>query len=600
MCGIAGIVGPSVIDRAAKVSKMLDLVAHRGPDGRGQWSGPGVEFGHVRLAIVDRSHNGDQPMFASGGEAVIVFNGQIYNHVELRRELEILGRAFRTRSDTEVLLQAYLQWGIDCLPRLNGMWAFALADLRRRRVLCARDRFGVKPLFLLQQSGLFAFASEAKQLLGLAPRRAPDLRMLAEFVLAGLTDHETSTCFEGLQRLGAGRWIEVDLDGRYVDEGTWYSLTVALAGRPASSAEEYASLFDDAVRLRLRSDVPVGTCLSGGLDSSNVAASAAQVYAASGGDTLHAITASSEDPRNDERGIAGRVVHHLGLRWTVVQPTYDDFVASWERMHWHQDEPVGGPSLVMQWYVMQAARGCGLVVMLDGQGGDETLLGYDRYWPALLAAEWHRAGWRGLLASVGKLLRYNDAMTITRLAAYAIGGKMGRWRECLYRLRAPCVAMTKPVTALDDYGSCAFHPVRLAQLEITRTSLPALLRYEDRNSMAHGVEARLPFLDYRVVECALALSPAERTRDGWSKWPLRQVLGRRLPDAVRWRRNKLGFNAPDRLWLPKAKDMLRADIRGSRLVRELFGGCIPGSERVGSSVFWRLSSIACWERIFCL
>jgi asparagine synthase (glutamine-hydrolysing) len=597
MCGIAGLVGGSWDDPRQVVSRMLDQAAHRGPDGRGLLLRESVALGHVRLAIVDLSHDADQPMSTQDASAAIVFNGQIYNHRELRPELEQAGWRFRTSSDTEVLLASYMTWGRDCLVRFNGMWAFAVADFRRRRVFCARDRFGVKPFLFAQTAAGFAFASEAKQLLDLLPSRSPDMDRVAEFALTGLLDHRDRGCFAGIRSLGAGEWIEFDFDGKVTDRARWYSLAEAAGRRAESSEEEFAALFDDAVRLRLRADVTVGACLSGGLDSSSVVASAGPEFARHSGKRMHAVTASSEDPLNDERDLAQQVVQAVGLEWTVVRPTFDDFASVWDKLHWHQDEPVGGPSLVMQWHVMKAAREAGLVVMLDGQGGDETLLGYDRYWPALLAAEWRAHGIGAAVSSTRGVLRRNALMSLRRLALYAVGGRAAGMRRAVYRARTGLRADVSS-EALDRYARNAFDPLALSVTEIEQTSLPALLRYEDRNSMAHGVEARLPFLDYRLVEAALRLPIRARCRDGWTKWPLRNQLGTRLPESIRWRRTKLGFNAPDRLWLPKAGAIIQRDVSQSRIVRELFGRRNPDLQSLGSHANWRLASIACWERVF--
>jgi asparagine synthase (glutamine-hydrolysing) len=597
MCGIAGLVGGGWDDGTARVGRMLDLAAHRGPDGRGCLQREAVTLGHVRLAIVDRSHEADQPMRSEDGQVVIVFNGQIYNHVELRTELERDGWRFRTRSDTEVLLVAYLAWGRDCLRRFNGMWAFAIADFRLRRVFCARDRFGIKPFMYAHTSAGFVFASEPKQLLDLLPSRRPDLELIGEFVLSGLLDHHARRCFEGVQELAAGEWMDVGFDGQVADRGRWYSLAAEVAAGGTASAEQFIERLDDAVSLRLRADVPVGSCLSGGLDSSSVVASAAPAYARMGGGRMHAITAASEDPANDESALAQRMAAFAGLEWQVVQPTFDDFAETWDRMHWHQDEPVGGPSLVMQWQVMKAARAAGLVVMLDGQGGDEVLLGYDRYWPALLRAEVRAHGAAAGLTALRALMRNNESMSMQRLAMYAIGGRVAGLRQQWYSRRAR-LAVAPRIDALRDYGRNAFEPAALAITEIERTSLPALLRYEDRNSMAHAVEARLPFLDYRVVQAGLSLPIRQRSRHGWSKWPLRGASDTRLPPEIRWRRSKLGFNAPERLWLPRAMSIITSDVLASKILRELLGRRISDIRSLGASLVWRLASVACWERVF--
>lgn len=400
MCGIVGIVNRTGAPVSQEeLDRAIDAVAHRGPDGRGTFRTGNVGLGHRRLAIVDLSEGGLQPMHAQDGTLSLVFNGEIYNYLELRDELRTRGHAFRTTSDSEVILAAFAEWGPDCVSRFNGMWAFAIHDRRENRLFLSRDRFGVKPLFYVAEPAVLAFGSEIGQLLAYLPARRTDPDRVRCFLLTGGLDLDEGTFFEGVRKLPAGTSAVYDFKTDHFRIMPYYALEARPEHEGLGEQEALArfnALLEDAVRLRLRSDVLVGTCLSGGLDSSSIATIASRLAAGTSA-PFHAITAISEDMATDETPFAARIVENSHLDWIRVKPGYADFRDSLPDIVASQQEPFGGPSLTMQYFVMKAARDHGIKVLLDGQGGDETLLGYEKYYYTFLRQQWREAGLRGVL-----------------------------------------------------------------------------------------------------------------------------------------------------------------------------------------------------------
>jgi len=605
MCGIAGIVELEgrTPDRSV-LAAMTRAVAHRGPDGEGlDIQGP-VGLGHRRLAIVDLSPGGHQPMLGANGKLRITFNGEIYNYVELREELLGLGHEFCTHSDTEVLLAAYAQWGARCVDRLNGMWAFAIHDSERRIVFCSRDRFGIKPFYFTRVNSSIYFGSEIRQLLPLLPAVRANRKVLTDFLFAGIDEPVWDTFFEGVSKLPGGHSLTISLDAGTVDIQREYSIATneQLAKlNDSDAAAAYGECLLNAVKLRLRADVPVGTCLSGGLDSSTVATIAAKPYFEASGEQFRAITAISEEPGNDETPFARSVVENSGLDWITVRPDYSDFRSTITDVVRTQEEPFGGPSICMQWFVMRAARKHGIPVMLDGQGGDETLLGYRRYFAAYMLEQWRTDG---LIAMIKELLacRKEGAQLGTmRILVNLVVQGIPAFGYLKLRLRARWMRSPPPMPELLRAEARALSNLQaLQRLDIERVNLPALLRFEDKNSMHFGIETRLPFLDWRSVETALALPSQVKFRRGWTKWVLRIFMDKSMPHEVTWRRWKVGFEAPAATWMKSHATMMRDAVLSSKLLAELSDHqrLARGYDQMHSATRWRLFSVAAWEREF--
>lgn len=576
MCGIAGIVSVAPLPSPVVRQQMLDLQQHRGPDGEGQWvrasspASPHVWFGHRRLAIIDRSNAAAQPMRSDDGSLCITYNGEIYNYLELMAQLQALGHRFHSKCDTEVLLRAYEEWGPACLERLNGMFAFAIWDERHQQLFAGRDRFGEKPFHYAwnPDAGWFAFASEIKALLALPGVDATrDERALYRFLafreLAGLEQ----TLWRGVRRLPRAHQLHLSLDGERLTLSTRRYWDIDLERRsdvPLDvAAQELAALFADSIRLRLRADVPVGTSLSGGLDSSAVVCQIAAVGAAGG---QKAFSARMTDPALDEGRHIAAVLRQTGVEGHEVWPSPEELPRIFARLCYHLEEPFLATSQFAQHLVMRLAAEQGVTVLLDGQGADELMAGYKRYFRLRYAA----------LAQEKDLIRLWREQRAFRqhhggpfpLDAKALGANVfpgaHRWLGRSGTAGATAEALWPDMIAwCDTEWLAAFSAERPRQLPassrdlLTRTlyadaldgPLQELLRYGDRNSMAWSREVRQPFLDHRIAEQVFAL-PAEYKLDGGqTKRVMRTALGPLLPESIRCRQDKLGYEAPLATWL---------------------------------------------------
>ncbi len=601
MCGIAGIVrfdGQSV--DSALLKQMMDAAHHRGPDAGDQVVRGPVGMAHKRLAIIDLHPRGKQPMVYAG-RYWIVYNGEVYNYLELRTELVQLGHSFQTNSDTEVILAAYAQWGQRCLERFNGMWAFAIYDELKGDVFIARDRFGVKPLHLAWRPGMLCFGSEIKQLLLVLPQRKANARRVLDYLVTGYENHTDESFFEGIESLPAGSWMRVSLDGRVLDRQVFYSLQerpeYARMGL-AEATEAITDLLRDSICLRLRSDVRVGTCLSGGLDSSAISAVASSLYRQSGGEEFIGIHARSIERSTDESEFAQQVAQRSGIRLVAVAPSSEDFAATIDEVVYTQEEPFGSPSMFMGWFVFREAQRQSCKVMLNGQGSDEAFLGYERYYPLELDPSHPldfvrrlrmQAGHSKLSTAdaLGYYLYFRHAfLRISRLKAnrYVAGRHMAG------------MAFDSVRHSADSYTRC----FALHKLEIESLQLPHLLRYEDRNSMRHSIETRLPFLDYRLMEAAASLPLEHKLQAGWTKYILRRVAEPDLPKEVTWRKVKLGFEAPTGIWFRERKELMRKEIESSPMLAEYadLANVRRDWDRLAPRIRWTLFNLAAWSRVY--
>ncbi len=601
MCGIAGIVTKTDAqsDRTS-MKRMLQLIEHRGPDDEGVWSYGNVQLGHRRLAIIDLDRRGRQPM-TRGQRYWISFNGEIYNYLELRDELHSLGETFHTGTDTEVILAAYSRWGPECLTRFNGMWAFAIVDVHTHTLFLARDRFGVKPLYYTNGPHRFAFGSEIKQLSALQERVRANKRVVVESLLTRYDGHTPETFFDGILALPPAHHATYDLRAHSLSIARYYTLRRQESWQGldvAASAIKVREVLESSISLRLRSDVTVGTCLSGGLDSSSISAIASRQNASSRGGVLVGIHARSTEDQTDESSYARAVSRHCDISLDVVTPSVSDFQDTIDEVVYTQEEPFGSPSMFMGWHVFQRAKQLGCKVMLNGQGGDETFLGYERYYAALL----RQTGALALPLQVVRQSRHSK-LGMSELLQYFLyfnnaAIRIARLRRRSYLREAE----------IDGYNFEAvrrsvesFSNVELMQkLEISELQLPHLLRYEDRSSMRHGIETRLPFLDYRLVEGAISLPATYKIRDGWTKFVLRCAVEDVLPGSIVWRRNKLGFEAPAAQWIEAYEKHMVVEIRGSSILNEIAdtAAILRNFSRMPHSERWAYFCLAAWERVF--
>lgn len=598
MCGIAGIISPSS-DKSflhAAVKNMTDVISHRGPDGHGFFHGETFSLGHRRLAILDLSEDGHQPMHYMA-RYVITYNGEVYNYIELRHELELQGYNFNSKTDTEVILAAFDFWGEKCVEKFNGMWAFAIYDKAKRRIFCSRDRFGVKPLYFTKIGDIFAFGSEIKQLIEFLPKRTANRKILLDFLIIGLSEHTSHTFFEGIQSLPSGSNLSYCLVNNYFEITRWYEFDKNVKNKSGDDGyplETFTEKFKEAVSLRLRADVTVGSCLSGGLDSSSIIAIASELLGEDQIDVFRAIHSDTSSPSQSESYFAQLVADHLGIELNIIKPTLKDLTQNFDEIVYTQEEPFLSASVCMQYFVMKKARQLGCAVMLDGQGGDETLLGYERYFPAFLLSNNFFQSLREFF-----YLSRNSNLSLFSLLSYLfyflfepVRVLYLKWR--LSFLKAECFSEIEWLRKIADaYPS--LH--KLQSIEIFHTQLPHLLRYEDKNSMRHSVEARLPFLDYQLLEHNVSMLPNQKINKGWTKYTLRTCLDSILPKSVIWRKNKLGFEAPQTIWITEIKSEMVTNIESSKLILSL---CKDGTDfsKIDSKILWRLYSIAKWEKCF--
>ncbi len=653
MCGIAGIYnragGPVDL---AELEAMTQAQTHRGPDGEGYVflamgrnekpiaisgslfnsirrvpSRYSLGFGHRRLAILDPSPLGHQPMASENGAVWITYNGEIYNYLELGQELQSLGWCFRSRTDTEVVLNAYQQWGMDCLHRLNGMFAFAIWDGLRNQLFCARDRLGMKPFYYRHRDNRFAFGSEIKALLkGASAATGPNEKTIYDFLVFGLQDHSEETFFKDIVQLPPGHQLVVDRDRVRMDQ--WWDLPPSDESAHLNDQEaiqQFSDLLRDAVRIHLRSDTVVGSCLSGGLDSSSVVCLAADLRRSSeagnkvraDSSRLKTFSACFEDPRFDERPYLHQAVTHSEADSVEVYPDGRTLFGEMPTILRFQEEPFGGTSYLAQWAVMQTASRHGVKVLLDGQGGDELLCGYPGYWGSYWGDLFRGGAWGTLLKEMRAYRASQAAVHPTvwaNLARAVLPGQAVAWARMRMKGHSLWINPEFSSAYADRQAQVVYEqrfPSSLANhmaAYLQRSSLPALLHHEDRNSMAFSIESRLPFLDMRVVEFLVRLPPRLKLQNGLSKVILRQAMRNVLPEPIRMRTDKMGFVTPQDQWL---RESWRPDIEGilnersfherpywdSRKAQQVYREYCHGTRQMGKTV-WRWISLELWHQQF--
>jgi asparagine synthase (glutamine-hydrolysing) len=660
MCGISALFAPNGDARLRDVVAMNALIAHRGPDSEGYvvldtgsarpYSGAFTDpacsagdtpfapvaaaeaagatsglavLGHRRLSILDLSASGHQPMSYAAGRLWITFNGEIYNFVELRSELSALGHRFVGSSDTEVLLASYSQWGIGSLERLRGMFAFVLVDRGQGTVLAARDRFGIKPLYYMQTpGGGLALGSEIKQLLPSAahPPRVNGPR-LYDFLNFTIHDHTDETMFEDVRQVPPGGHLNFRLEEPANPQPSlWWQLRPeSFEGSFVEAARLMRERLGQSVAEHLRADVPVGSCLSGGLDSSTIVCLIQQQLTASGsGVPQRTFTATSSDKSVDETDWANLVSSAVGSEAFIVEPDMRMLAELLPKLTWHMDEPFGSSSIYAQWSVFELAAESRTTVLLDGQGADEQLAGYMPYFAWRLVELAASGRLRELRADVqGLRSLHPEALRRTVMLAGYLTTPPGLSRRLGRIVRAPGQVpdlwLSRERLGVEGFpdplrqaGARARTVQGLGMSQLTASNLPMLLHYEDRDSMAHSIEARVPFLDHRVVELSTGLPSKYLISDGETKRVLREAMRGILPEATRTRVDKIGFQTAEERWVRGNPVLVRALVR--RSVECLSGAITPGAldrvDRVlsGREPFdywiWRAISAGAWAERF--
>lgn len=572
MCGIAGIIDLDKKNVSIKrLKEMTDIIAHRGPDGEGHWvsANGNVALGHRRLSIIDLSHEADQPMHYLARYSII-FNGEIYNYLELKDTLLKQGYTFTTASDTEVLLALYHRDKEQCLQLLDGMFSFVIYDARENEIFAAKDRFGEKPFFYNYVPGKhFLFGSEMKCLWQAGVEKKVSNRMLYNYLANNYLENPNNlseTFYENCTRLPHSHYIKLSVTdcklsiNQYYDidwKNTDHNITVDQA------KEKFHELFYTSVQRRLRSDVTVGSSLSGGLDSSLVVTVIDALKEGSGQqqDTFSAVFPGF---KKDERRYMDMVIAKTNVHPHFITPGDEGLIASLNKLSWHQEEPYGSASIYVQYCIMQLAKENNVTVLLDGQGADEILAGYHGYYPEYFKELkinnkkiYHKetTDYRNMHAK--SEINVDLIGSKANRMKFALGNQLPVIKKIYHRIKYPAVPFLHEEFK-SVYRKETFNPKEVftslnerLYYSTFKQGLQELLRYADRNSMAHSREVRLPFLYHELVEFLLTLPPDMKINSAWTKWIMRQAFEKELPPEIRWRADKIGYEPPQKNWMER-------------------------------------------------
>lgn len=565
MCGIAGIIqlNPAGYTQADS-EKMANALAHRGPDGQAYWQNENntVLFSHRRLAIIDLNANAAQPMHYNN-RYTIVHNGEIYNYIELKDELQKKGYQFLTSSDTEVILAAYQEYKENCIQFFEGMFAFVIWDEKEKELFACRDRFGEKPFFYYtdEKRKVFLFGSEIKALWAAGVKKEMNLKMLFNFLTIGYTDNPNNpdeTFYEGISKLPAAHFLKLKLnEGFEISIENYWDIDLSVKNKSISdkeAIERFSELLTSSVKKRFRSDVPAGTSLSGGLDSSSIVAISSLIN--SNSDSHKCFTAVFPGFENDETLFSQKVAAQFKREHFTTSPSSNDLINDFQKLIYHQEEPFGSSSIYAQYKVYELAKSAGIKVVLDGQGADETLAGYHKYykwyWQELFR---HRKLMRSGEIAAAKKSGVAEKFEFRNIIASIFPDLASVVLEQRYLLHAlQQEDLNKDFIQLQSKEAYYSTPTiftlnGILYFNTIIHGLEELLRYADRNSMAHGLEVRLPFLDHKLVEFIFSLPPSFKIREGWTKWILRKTIDPVLPADITWRNKKVGFETPQKNWM---------------------------------------------------
>lgn len=593
MCGITGIIYKNKNVEAAELEKMTEKIKHRGPDSSGIYMDKNVGFGHRRLSIIDVSDHSNQPFFYK--DLILIFNGAIYNYLEIKDELISHGYSFKTTSDTEVLLLAYDKWGEDCVKKFNGMWSFAIHDKKQNLVFCSRDRFGVKPFYYYADGDQFIFASEIKAVLEIKKVTTVNTQIILQFIETNFTEHNNETFFEGIFKLPGSHSLVYDLKTNVFQIYKYYELEFNAEISKLNlqdSINLFEEKFQESIKLRLRSDVKIGSALSGGLDSSYIVAISAKQFKVK--KDFNAVTVGSLHKEEDEGDRARIISDCLGIENSIIYPDKNEFEKLIPQVIYSLEEPFGGLSVYMQTFLMKQAQKLGIKVLLDGQGADEVLLGYSNYTAAFLKNH-------GLKDNVKFLLNLRSHYDISIFKGLLIYLYYSNFNVRKTYLKLRGLGLKSKYKKLIEYNHIRTlnnsykNIFELQKNEIFWAQIPQLLRWEDMNSMAYGIETRLPYLDYKFVETCLSINNNFKIFTGWSKYILRKNLQKHIPDEIAWNRKKIGFNPPIEEWWPRSEEITNT-INNSQIIKELFKDKF---NYINDRDFeWKLYNIAIWEKLY--
>lgn len=619
MCGISAcIMKNSMIDKE-RFERMVDIIEHRGPDDRGTYYNQTLALGHRRLSIIDLSEEGHQPFFYQD-RYVLVFNGEIYNYVELKEELVQRGYRFTTQTDTEVLVAMYDCYGEGCVTKFNGMWSFVLYDKTQDKIFCSRDRFGIKPFYYWIDDDKFLIASEIKQILTMIDEKPKaNNQKLLEFLLGSIMEGTENTMFQGVKQLLGGHNLIFHIKQFTIQVIKYYELKTKKTSKKEYEAmsKDFREYFHNSVKLRLRADVPVGYCLSGGLDSSAIVCMADEILKETGSKVeQHTVSSCFDDKRYDEQEFIDEVINRTKVTSHKIFPSQEELFAKVDKIIWHMDEPFGSTSIYAQWCVFEEAKRNHLKVMLDGQGADEQLAGYGEFYVVLL---------------VHYLRKFQFIKFFREAKKYAeINSTGNKKRYCLLRSKRAIMTIITPNffhrwnLRRKGYNNLPFSreiKERVYQgrnidvikdekkyiIDSMQYGMASLLHYEDRDSMAHSIESRVPFLDYRLVELIYAMPFTYKIRNGVTKAVLRDGLKGLLPDKIITRYTKLGFVTPEDQWINNNFAMFREELEDAckqleklidtKLIMDWFDSQ-KGKLKRAEFLPWRIICAGRWIKVF--
>lgn len=608
MCGICGIINfnnESVQEIA--IRKMMHIQKHRGPDDDGVFVEEKIGLGFVRLSILDLSNAGHQPMFSADHRYVVVFNGEIYNFIELREELRATGHTFNTGTDTEVLLAAYAQWGEDCLHHFNGMWAFVIYDRELKTIFAARDRFGIKPFYYHLNNEYLAFASEIPPLLSLLPGKpTPDNQSIFDYMVFNRTDQTECTFFKEIIKLQHGQKLKIKNSKIEISE--WYNLRERVAQNQGfGSSLEFRQLFSDAIKLRLRSDVPVGVCLSGGLDSSAIVSTLLNDHEKEDLNTFSAVY--NKGQYGDETDFIMTYRDKLKNMYFTT-PDADSLLEDLSKFIRAHGEPLPSTAPFAQFKVNELASRH-VIVTMDGQGADEELAGYHYFFGFYFKDLLRNFKLLTLSTEIYHYLKLHRSTYGLKTFVYFLLPRIWRTRARVGERGFLLPVFVNQYKATNNIAGNLYgaNSLKDALFDHFEYKLEHLLKWEDRNSMWFSLEARVPFLDYRLVEKTLATDSTRIIRNGWTKYILRESMKGIMPDKIRLRRDKTGFDTPQDEWFRTSQwqeiinGILDSEsFKGRNIIdpieaKRLYGDHLAGKINISKDI-WKWVHIELWFREF--
>ena len=593
MCGIVGIISKTRIEKESIkdiIEKMNNTLIHRGPDGEGYYYEDNFVFAHRRLAIVDLSDAGKQPMEYIN-RYIITYNGEIYNYIELRKELETHGYKFKSHTDTEVIMASYDFWGIECLNKFNGMWAFVIYDKEKEKFFISRDRFGKKPLYYYKDDEIFIFSSEIKAILA-HPKveTKPNFAFLKSYLKLGCREYLKETAFENIYRFDFAHYFEGSIEeifhdfklNRFWDIKPNLSKEKFDPRKAKEYAEKYYNLLEDAVRIRLRADVKIGSALSGGLDSSSVVYIINKLLKEQKKEelqeTFSSVYKSEGTEYCDESQFINTLAQKLNVKSNQIEPKEEEIPNEIEKMIWHLENPQRN-SLMSSWHTYKLISSTDVKVVLNGQGADEQLAGYLPYITYYLSS----LSLTDLIKESLSILKLEGSRRFV-LVGFLIG---------LYRIvfGDKILNFTLKKILKKDFES----DLNKKLVEDIKTSLVTLLHYDDHTSMAYSIESRLPFMDYRVIEFLASVPACYKIHNGWTKYLARLAFDGKLPDDIVWRRDKMGWPIPEKTWFEgELKRWFYDKINSCKICKMLRVSEIP--KRFNEKV--RMLILSVWEDVF--